>query len=219
MPGFLHLKTVAPTVYNLDSAELATAGATLGVPHPPGYPLYVLLAKGFTLIPIGDVAYRVNLMSVFFAAVALLFVHLTARRITGSTLAALGASWILGLSYPFWANSVVAEVYTLDAALVAAMLFFLVRWDDERRPADLVLVFALFGLSLAHRTTSLLMLPAIVIFISPTVLRDWKLALAPLATLPRLGLSIYYYLFVRLAMPPIAGAPAIRLMGPQRPST
>jgi hypothetical protein len=195
LPAILHLRTLAPTVYNLDSAEFATAGATLGIPHPPGYPLYVLLAKVFSFVPLGDLAYRINLMSVFFAAVALVFVHLTVRRLTHSNLAALGATWILGLSFPFWSDAVVAEVYTLDAALLAAMLFFLVRWDEGRRPADLLLAFAVLGLSLANRTTSLLYLPAIALFIAPALLREPRLALAAFATLP--GISLYLLLPLR----------------------
>src|SRR5205085_4646944 len=58
------LRTMAPTVYELDSAELATGAATLGIVHPPGYPLYTLVAHLFTLLPLRDVAFRVNLLSV-----------------------------------------------------------------------------------------------------------------------------------------------------------
>ena len=135
--------------------------------HPPGYPLYILIAHTFTWLPVGDIGYRVNLLSAVFAAISLYFVYCIVLRLTRETVAALAAAWTLGLSYPFWANSVVAEVYTLDAALVSGMLLFLLRWNDEREIRDLVVAFALFGLSLTNRTTNLLSLPALVLFVLP----------------------------------------------------
>jgi hypothetical protein len=65
----VYLKTLCPTVYVGDSGELIAAAYTLGIPHPPGYPLFTILGKVFiTLIPIGSIAYRVNLLSAFFAS-------------------------------------------------------------------------------------------------------------------------------------------------------
>ncbi len=66
----LYLWTLAPTVTPVDSGELITAARTLGVAHPPGFPLYVLLAHFASLIPFGSVAVRVNLASALFAAMA-----------------------------------------------------------------------------------------------------------------------------------------------------
>ncbi len=66
----LYLFTLAPTVTPVDSGELITAARTLGVAHPPGFPLYVLLAHFASLLPFGSVAFRVNLASALFAALA-----------------------------------------------------------------------------------------------------------------------------------------------------
>src|ERR1043166_4632231 len=66
----LYILTLAPTVTLVDSGELILAAKTLGVAHPPGFPLYVLLAHLFTWLPIGSVAFRVNFASAFFAALA-----------------------------------------------------------------------------------------------------------------------------------------------------
>ena len=74
--GF-YLLTLCPTVYVGDSGEFTTAAYTLGITHPPGYPLYVLFGKIFTLIiPFGNIAYRVNLMSAFFGALSCVIVYL-----------------------------------------------------------------------------------------------------------------------------------------------
>jgi len=66
----LYLSTLAPTVTLVDSGELMLAAKTLGVAHPPGFPLYVLLTHLFTWLPIGSVATRVNFASALFAALA-----------------------------------------------------------------------------------------------------------------------------------------------------
>src|SRR5436305_7811001 len=64
----LYIVTLAPTVMPGDYAEFQFSAAILGVPHPTGYPLYILLGKLFTLLPVGDVAYRVNLSSAIYMA-------------------------------------------------------------------------------------------------------------------------------------------------------
>src|SRR3989337_3601938 len=75
----VYLRTLAPTVMWYDMGEFATAAYVLGIAHNTGYPLYILLGKLFTLLPVGDIAYRVNLMSAVFAsltvAVIFLIIH------------------------------------------------------------------------------------------------------------------------------------------------
>ena len=81
----LYLPTLAPSVLPGDYAEFQMCAAVLGVPHPTGYPLYVLLGKVFTLLPVGDVAYRVNLSSaIYMAGAAVLLFATTARLIMGT---------------------------------------------------------------------------------------------------------------------------------------
>ena len=73
-PFLIYLLTLSPTIYVRD-AGLSVAGAySLGVANPPGFPIYYLMGRLFTLLPIGDVAFRVNLMSAFFGALAIMLV-------------------------------------------------------------------------------------------------------------------------------------------------
>lgn len=72
LPFVLYLKTLAPTIYNLDSAELTTAAATGGLVRATGYPLYLLIGQLWAKLPIGDVGYRFNLLSALFSAGTLL---------------------------------------------------------------------------------------------------------------------------------------------------
>jgi hypothetical protein len=95
--------------------ELATASHVLGIAHNTGYPLYILLAKLFTLIPIGDVAHRVNLMSAVFAALTVATVYLIVHRLTGSWLASALGSLTVAFSSTLWASANWAESYPLNA--------------------------------------------------------------------------------------------------------
>ena len=75
----VYLATLAPTITwrndGMDGGDLISAAYTLGIPHPTGYPTYVLLARLFSFLPWGDVAYRVNLMSAVFASLTVLLVY------------------------------------------------------------------------------------------------------------------------------------------------
>ena len=78
VPLIFYILTLSSTVNFGDTGELITAAATLGIPHPPGSPIWVMLAHLFTYLPIGSIAYRVNLSSAFFvAASSLVFYILT----------------------------------------------------------------------------------------------------------------------------------------------
>jgi len=78
---FLYWWTLAPTVTLVDSGELIVAARTLGVAHPPGFPLYLLLAHLASLVPIGNIAQRVNFASAIFAALACAAITLTVAEL------------------------------------------------------------------------------------------------------------------------------------------
>ena len=124
----LYVHTLAPTVLPSNSGEFQFVADVLGIAHPPGFPLYTMLGKLFTLIPVGDVAYRVNLMSAFFAALTLALVSRTVRRITDSALAGVVGAWALGTSTTFWAQATTANTRSLTAFFTALMLLALVSY-------------------------------------------------------------------------------------------
>ncbi len=157
-----YLLTAPRSVASSDSAELTAAAASLGIPHPPGYPLYVLIGRTFAAVPIENVAFRLNVMSAIFGALAALLVYAIVLELTRHRLSAVVAALSLTFSYHFWGESLVAEVYTLDAALVGGIVYALCIWQRTRRPVVLYAAFFLFGLSLAHRTTSVLLLPPLI---------------------------------------------------------
>ena len=71
----VYLSTIAPTLSFFDSGEMIAGCFTLGVSHPPGYPVYVTLGKLFSFLPLGSVAFRVNLMSSFFASMTSVLIY------------------------------------------------------------------------------------------------------------------------------------------------
>ncbi len=156
-----YIRTLAPTVFPLDSAELTTAAYTLGIPHGPGYPLYLLLAHGFTYLPIGDVAYRVNLLSAVTGAGMVALITCLVERFARHWLPAVIAGLSLGFSFYAWSVSVIAEVYTLQGLLLAGLLWTLWKWRAAGRRRDLFLAAALLGLATANTPATLLWWPGL----------------------------------------------------------
>ncbi len=177
-----------------DSAELTVAAATLGVPHPPGYPLYVLLGRLFAAVPIGEVAFRLNVMSGVFGALAALLVYATVFELTRRRESALIAALSLAFSYHFWAESLFAEVYTLDAALLAGLLYALCRWSRTKDQRLLYAAFLLLGLSLATRTTSLLLVAPLLLWGGLSGLRRYGPELLRGLAITLAALSLYLFL-------------------------
>jgi hypothetical protein len=169
--GILYIGTLAPTVLpysapdTLDSPMLQTEVAVLGVGHPTGYPTYMMLTHLFTYLPIGDPAYRVNLASAVYGAAAVFAVYLAGLRLGGRPVAAAGGALAFGLSGAFWSQAAIAEVYTFEALLVALVIFVVFVWRDSRDSRYLLLSAFLVGLSLTHHLTSVLLVPATVVFV------------------------------------------------------
>lgn len=122
------------TIYVGDSGELVAAVHTLGIPHPSGYPLYVLLGKLWTVaLPLGSVAFRMSLFSALCAALAVGLVYLAARAIGVGRAAALAGALLFGASPSFWGEANVQRVYALSALFVALVTLLAFRWATLRR--------------------------------------------------------------------------------------
>ncbi|UCF78889.1 MAG: DUF2723 domain-containing protein [Candidatus Eiseniibacteriota bacterium] len=123
--------------FSEDSGDLLAAAYTLGIPHPTGYPLYVLLGRVLALAMPGSIAFRITLLSLLCTSAAAVFVFLTLARLLpgrggllGATLAALS----LGFSVHVWSQAVVAEVYALHLFLMSVAVYCLVRWTHTEVP-------------------------------------------------------------------------------------
>ncbi|MFQ6058139.1 MAG: DUF2723 domain-containing protein [Anaerolineae bacterium] len=203
----LYGHTLAPTLLPADSGEFQLVSASLGIAHPPGYPLYTLLGRLFTLIPLGDLAYRVNLMSAFFAALALALVSRATRHLTASGGAGMVAALSLGAATTFWAQATTANIRSLTALFTALLLWLLLRIGDCRLQTNRYLVLFAFCLGLAmthHGSLAFLSLPfaAFLLLVNPRLLTEGRLLLR-MGGAFALALTVLLYLPLRGAM----GAP------------
>jgi tetratricopeptide (TPR) repeat protein len=155
---------VTPTVPYWDSGEFIATSYILGVPHPPGTPLYVLIGRLFSMIPFSSIAVRVNILSSFSSALAVLFTYLITVRIvrknfmsevTGSPwLAWVGgvvAAFFMAFSTTFWDNAIEAEVYGPASAIMTLCVWLGLYWWDrqEEQQNDRIIWLILYILFLA----------------------------------------------------------------------
>jgi hypothetical protein len=197
--GIIYLLTLSPTVYLGDSGELSAAAFCLGVPHGSGYPLYVLLGKGFCLLPFGDVGFRMNLMSAVFGVMAVGVVYSLIWRMSGSRVGAWVGAGVLAFLPVFWWQTVAAEVYTLHVFLVALMIWLLWRWDERRELYILVVFSFVTGLSFGNHLQTVMLAPGVFYLIlsgDRKVLLDGKRFLV-LSLFFMLPLLVYLYLPIR----------------------
>jgi hypothetical protein len=137
--AYAHTCSLSVTWKNFseDSGDLLAAAFTLGIPHPTGYPLYTLLARIFSIVMPGNIAFRMTLLSLLCASLAPVLVFLTAARFLpgkAGILGALVAALSLGFSFHSWSQAVVAEVYALHLLLTSIVIYLLVRWVRSHDP-------------------------------------------------------------------------------------
>jgi hypothetical protein len=181
-----YVYTLQPTVGLEDSGELVTAAYTLGVAHPPGYPAWTILAKLFTLIPAGNIAWRVNLFSAVCGALAagiltlvlaktgdIILSSCNARspsdnpvinRVTrlSASLCAIAAGLLFAYTPGVWSQATIAEVYTLNAFFMA--LIILLSFIFMFNPAHRGLIYAIsfvFALAITNHHTIAVMITAL----------------------------------------------------------
>jgi hypothetical protein len=212
--------TLCPAVFWWDSGELIANIAVLGIPHRPGFPIYVLLGKLFSLLPFWTMAFKVNLLSSLFASFSLVVllkafkscVRLFFPEMEGQKGIALvsGLSFLLalGFTYSFWIQAVRAEVYSLNILFFSLLLLLAIKYLENGEIKYICLFFFLSGLGLGNHHISLLStLPALVllglVYRPGRILNFKRIPYYVLFFL--LGFSIYLYLPVRaLSDPPLA---------------
>jgi hypothetical protein len=196
----LYILTLAPGLLPADSGEFQLVGATLGVAHPPGFPLYTLLSKLMTWLPIAaTAAAKINLLSVISSSATLLILYLTVFRLTKRHVGAITAVISLGTATTFWAQATTANIRSFTALFAALAIFALVRHWQEKANTDryLILFAAALSFGFTHHLSLAFMGLIFIIFlflIDPHFFRvpsRWKrpflaalLGLTPLLYLP-----------------------------------
>ncbi len=193
----VYFTTLAPTVMWYDMGEFATASATLGIAHNTGYPLLILLGKLFSFVPVGDAAYRVNLMSAVFTALAVAVAFGIIPDLTQDAIAAAVGALTLAFASTVWANATWATSYGLNLFFTALVTRLMLSWWRDRSDVTLAGAALALGLGMCnHRLIVLVAPPSALLLalgwrsLSP---RAVALALAAFAA----GLSVYLYLPIR----------------------
>ncbi|MEZ4767836.1 MAG: DUF2723 domain-containing protein [Caldilineales bacterium] len=127
----LYLRTLVPDIYVSDFVEFQYQPALLGLPHPNGFPLYMLLGWLWSHLPLGSVAWRMNALSAVGGALAVATTAAFAQRLSRRASVGLLAAGLLALSPTFWYYALAAERYTLNIALLAGT--FWAAWEAARR--------------------------------------------------------------------------------------
>lgn len=143
---FSYLKTLTPTVGFHDSGDMIVASSLLGIPHPPGYPLYCLIGNLFSLIPIGNIAYRFNMMSALVASLTVMMVYIILLKLRLPFVSQkdkqpfiklfiqyipiIATAFIFCWTKTFWEQAVIAEKYTLNGLFLTVLIFILLKWQE-----------------------------------------------------------------------------------------
>lgn len=199
-----YVRTLAPDVLYGDSAEFQTLAYTLGTTHSTGYPVYLLLARLVGFLPLYSPAWRVNLFSALCAAGTVSGVYLLIRFFTPSRIGAALGSIALALSYTFWAQAIIAEVYTPAMALLTAVLVLLAHWqrDPFARRHALAWATALTCLALGVHASAALIAPTALLFVlwvlafQPRV--QWRPCLRSAIVGFGIGIALYFATFILL---------------------
>ncbi|HEY8692200.1 MAG TPA: DUF2723 domain-containing protein, partial [Chloroflexota bacterium] len=208
----LYWRTLAPDLVGHDAGELQFVPYVFGIPHYTGYPLYLLLGKAWTFLPLASVAWRMNLLSAVFGGLAAALAYLCGVELTASRAAGLLAAAATGLAPLEWTWSTIAGVRSLAVAFTAAALLAALRWERAVQAGDaklaerrLLLLALVAGLGVDHHRTFVLLLPFLALYILLVrwqVLRQGRL-LAQAGGLFLLPLLLYGILPLRAAF----GAP------------
>ncbi len=209
-PLALYVYTAAPDVTWGDSGEFIADVYTLGIPHPTGYPLYVILGRVFGLLPLGSFAYRMNLFSGFLSALGCYFLYRTVREVLRGIeptkgpndlavdLAALAGALSLALAAAYWSQATKTEVYALLGSLSTLNLFLVVRWRRTGLDRYGRALFFVLGLSLVHHRMILFIFPWLAVEFLFGIPRDKRIGHV-LSFVPflLLGMTPLLYLWLR----------------------
>lgn len=195
-----------PGVGFWDTAVFQAAPPVLGLTHPTGYPLWNLLGWAFQLaVPLGDPAFRLNLMSALAGAGAVLVTALVAIRCGARADAAAATALAFGLTTTFWRTAARADPHPLHVLLALGVVLLLLEWDRRGHPLRwLIGAAVLSGLALGNHLLMALMAPAIVVYVLASeagILRRPR-HLAAVAVAALAGLSVYLYVPIRAAAAP-----------------
>ena len=192
----IYFLTKAPTFSFWDCGEFIACAKILGIPHPPGYPLYTLIGRFAIMLPLPfNDPVKVNLVSVVSSALTVFAAYWLILRLAIGSATAIGGFWrriglaigafsgslVMGFSSTFWDNAIEAECYGLAMMLTIIICYLVLLWSNKiGRPGSgklLVAIVYLAFLSIGIHMTTFLVMPVIVLYMAimdSSLMRDWR---------------------------------------------
>jgi len=155
----LYLFTLAPGVLEGDSAELQRVPAAWGIAHPTGYPSYTIIGHAFTWLPVGNIAYRMNLFSAVCAALACGMVALVGIQIGLRRSTSVGVGLVVAASQIFWSQAVIAEVYALNTLCLFSATALANVWIRNRKLIALLGMALVIAVGIGNHQSTTIALP------------------------------------------------------------
>ncbi len=219
-----YVLTLARTVVYGDPTEYTFVANILGIAHPPGYAFFTLLGKLFqTIVPFGEIPWRMHLLAATAATAGALFAFGTVREAARvlfvgqargmspnwATVAAVFAALSIAFGVNYWQHGIHANPHIVTAAFLSANLFFLTRWaaGGTGNPRRLYAFALSAGLGITHHPLTAISGPAYILFIliaRPGIWREWRTWLGVVA-FGMLGLAVWLYFPLRSPMEPAFG--------------
>jgi hypothetical protein len=203
--GAVYIATLRPTVASpRDAAEITLAAMTSGIPHPTGYPLYMLLGRGWIeILPFGEAGWRLNLFSALCTAVAIALLTRLLLRIVSNASAAILGAMLFAFGPIVWSDSTATEVYPLHLLFQVAILLLWRTWEDTRKFRVLALLAVTIGFSFTHHLMTVLTLSCIGVAAVLSWSSWWSVKnAAVLLGLLVLPLSLYAYIPIVVSSDP-----------------
>ena len=180
----IYFDTMAPTVSYWDCGEFIAVSHTLGVPHPPGSPFYLLLGRIFSMIPFSeDIAFRVNIISPLVSALAVMLLYLSIVKVIThwrgkienltDVSVVFGGAVIGAMTFAFtdshWFNAVEAEVYAFSTFFTAIVVWLILLWnekaDENGNERYILIISYMIGLATGLHLLNLLTIPFVTLIV------------------------------------------------------
>ena len=195
--GGIYLYSQVKTIYGGDAGDLVSAIATLGIPHPPGYPLYTILGiVAVRLVQYSTMAWRVGLVSSIPSLIFLFILFDTLVYLTHKKILSLITVLTLAFTYPIWLYSVSAEVFALNNLFTIALIWSLLHLYIDKKQKFLWLSAFFFGLGMSHHHIIILLIPAALYLLYQTRNKLQVRHCMKIITYFLCGISPYLYVFI-----------------------
>ncbi len=199
VPLVIYLMTLERKLIGGDTAWYALQVTEMSLMVPTGYPVFSMLEKFFTLLPVGDIAYRLNLFSAIFGALTILFLFLSINKLVKNGMVSFISSMMFAFAVPFWEVANRLEFDTLQTFFMTLLFFSAITYNENKTRKYLYFFAFCLGLSLTNHPLVFFLVPAIILYViivNPGIFKSAKAIIISILyfVLPLLS---YLYLPIR----------------------